>query len=92
MSHPHGRSATSKIATLASTGVLGGSRSASTIFFQADHVGRSKPAVAAVPRGRGVEVTIFFREDELLPEVVALLFPDNLRVTHTHDLPVIYRE
>jgi|SRR5262249_3437916 len=89
-SQPHGRSATSKIFTFASVGVLGRSGSTSTIFFQADHVWRSEPPVATVPRGGRMEVAIFLWEGQLLPELIAFLFPDNLRVMHAHTLPRIY--
>jgi hypothetical protein len=37
-----------------------------------------------------MEVAIFFREGQLLPELVAFLFPDDPRVTHAHTLPRIY--
>src|SRR5215831_11210884 len=89
-SQPHGRSATSKIFTFPSVGVLGRSGSTSTIFFQADHVWRSEPPVATVPRGGRMEVAIFLWEGQLLPELIAFLFPDNLRVMHAHDLSRIY--
>ena len=49
MSQPQGRSATSKIFTFASAGVLGWSTSASTVLLQADYVRRSEPPVATVP-------------------------------------------
>src|SRR5215831_6083327 len=86
ISQPHRRSATSKIFTFASAGVLGRSGLASTVFLQANHVRRSKPPVTAIPGGRRMEVAIFLWEGQLLPELVAFLFPDNPRVTHAHDL------
>jgi len=89
-SHPHGRSATSKIFTFASAGGSGWSGSTSTIFFQTNHVRRSEPPITTVPRGRRMVVAIFLREGQLLPELVAFLFPDNFRVTHAHDLSRIY--
>jgi hypothetical protein len=36
-----------------------------------------------------MEVAIFFREGEPLPEVITFLFPDSLRIHRAHDLPYI---